>query len=139
MRSRPKAQGEQELSHPLAPQAIVAQSVAKRGERDGFHDEDFAIRQVVKLAEELGELAGTLGIDNHLFRMLEYVRELARRELDHPPTYYNREPRLDYAQAAHELVDLQIVVYALADSLERLSGFPFDVSESAVAKARLKL
>lgn len=120
----------------MTPQQAVSERITARGYRKGFSPETFALRQIVKLAEELGELAGKLGVDIQLFRMISYVRWLARSAFDLRTDYDQMDPTLDYAGAKEELADLQVVILVLADQLEKLSGEPYDVVQAALKKSR---
>ncbi len=118
----------------MSAQGQTVASVARRGYLDGWTDGELLARQVVKLAEELAELAECIdGDDPVLADFLRIVRRLnkpARRLFDQPDAFIGAEC-LNTKQARSELTDCAVVLAVAAHAL----GIP-DVMFAASVKAR---
>lgn len=114
-------------------QISVGQAIEARGYRAGWTRQQFAARQVAKLAEELGKLAEHFILPKALPIQIEIAGDGGKRAFDELGLW-----RLmgvdDVGQAKRELSDIMVVVLALADVLDELDP-PFDVVAEAVAKA----
>lgn len=117
-------------------QREVYENIVRRGYRDGWNANQFAARQVCKLAEELGELARTLTFSYYFPYWHDSVKRAghsARNAFDDAGSRNGVE--IDVEQAKKELADLQVVVFCLAEVLAELDGKPFDVVEAAEIKS----
>ena len=110
-------------------QEIIYQAEAARGYTDGYTDEQFALRQVVKAVEELAELTATIwnlwGNQDiqlpyeiiNLFVLLQSAGETARNIFDDKelewPNGLKATPQLK-----KETADVGIVLNCLAESLK---------------------
>ena len=128
------------------PQRRVYNNVAERGYTEGWTDEQFAARQLFKMLEEIGELAqsfyGLPGIayppaEHNVPAVLYNIAMVFKSAFDRPDVWGNANiPEEECRRAKQELSDIQVVVFCLAQALERLSGEPFDVVAAAVVKSR---
>jgi hypothetical protein len=127
-----------------SPQDMIAANTAERGYRSGRTAEQFAARQVCKLAEELGELAVSFRLPRVKFgdlASLEWhlagLAGVARAAFDHAG--YSRHQPVKHEKysdrAKNELADIQVVVFNLAQALSEITGEPFDVVQAAVEKS----
>jgi len=118
----------------MSAQGQTVASVARRGYLDGWTDGELLARQVVKLAEELAELAECIdGDDPVLLDFLRIVRRLnkpARRLFDQLDAFVGAEC-VNTKQARSELTDCAVVLAVAAHAL----GIP-DVMFAASVKAR---
>ena len=118
----------------MSAQAQTVAAVAQRGYLDGWTDGELLARQVVKLAEELAELAECIdGDDPVLLDFLRIVRRLnkpARRLFDQLDAFVGAEC-VNTKQARSELTDCAVVLAVAAHAL----GIP-DVMFAASVKAR---
>ncbi len=121
-------------------QRAVYRAVEKRGYRAGFNVEQFFARQIMKLTEELAELALLVDWDEDtrgFLTLLIYAGKEARRcfDMDMP-----RRQRLlhhvNLEDAKKEIADLQVVVYCLAEALSERMGEPVDAERLALQKSR---
>jgi len=116
----------------MNPQSSVANAVARRGYRNGWSNDQFAARQIAKLAEELAELAWfvrqrTKDYDRSpLYRKIAEAGKVGRWEFDNG---YWDNVSVNVEAAAAELADVQVVIFCLADALG------VDVVQMAVDKA----
>jgi len=123
------------------PQQQVARAVADRGYRDGWTAEQYAVRQMLKLGEELGELVDCIRIlrspgwayKEHFIAEIKRIGEMCRDLFDD----IDRETAftIDTAQARKEAPDVQVPLFTLAEALAELDGEPFAVVDAAVKKA----
>jgi len=116
-------------------QQQVARAVAQRGYRDGWTAEQFAARQVCKLAEELAEL-GAHFRGNHQYTVEVQLEQLgidAKLAFDEG-NWTNAEVRNPRA-ALEELADVMVVVFCLAEALGEMLNERVDVVALAMAKA----
>jgi NTP pyrophosphatase (non-canonical NTP hydrolase) len=106
-------------------QELVAKSVAERGYREGWTDEQFAARQVCKAVEELEELAASIQWTDaaQLSWLPDWVGYLseagheARAAFDGPPERWQEVGGFDLEAVTSELADAAIPLLALADTL----------------------
>ena len=104
--------------------------------------EQYAYRQVLKMAEELGELMACFSVANsngQPFRLLavDHIAKtggLCRTAFDYMPA--DIEVVVDTTEATAEAADVQVTLLTLAEALAELAGAPFDVIEAAKAKAK---
>ena len=117
----------------MSAQGQTVASVARRGYLDGWTDGELLARQVVKLAEELAELAECIdGDDPVLLDFLRILRRLnrpARRLFDRHAAFVGAEC-VNTIAAIAELTDCQVVIHVAAHAL----GVP-DVGYAAQVKA----
>ena len=118
----------------MKAQDRVARAVEARGYRDGWSDEQYAARQVAKLAEELGELVYFIcqrwgqAQEGPWEAHCVLAGQRARQEFDDPDAW-NGAAIVDYDAAATELADIVVVAFTLADALG------VDVVQAAITKA----
>lgn len=99
----------------LNAQRLIYANIAQRGYTEGLTPGEFAGRQVAKLQEELGELAGHFDLPGEFASYARLASIAARVEFDNLPAWRNRLPASgDYAK---ELADVAIVLFAMAESL----------------------
>ena len=118
--------------------------MADRGYRDGWTMEQYAYRQLLKMAEELGELRACFNVANsngQPFRLLavDHIAEtggLCRMAFDYMPA--DIEVVVDTTEATAEAADVQVTLLTLAEALAELAGAPFDVIEAAKATTDVK-
>ena len=117
----------------MSAQAQTVASVARRGYLNGWTDDELVARQVVKLAEELGELADLVVMDDpqldSFFGALVTIRDDAKKLFDNPAHFVGAKC-LDTQRAISELTDCQVVIHVAAHALH----IP-DVGYSAQVKA----
>lgn len=117
----------------MSAQAQIVASVARRGYLDGWSDEELMARQVVKLAEELGELASTIETDSPKLGFL--LAKIVTLGNDARTVFDQRVPfvgaTVHSGPAAAELVDIAVVLACAAHALS-IS----DVMAAAATKAR---
>ncbi len=105
----------------MSAQGQTVASVARRGYLDGWTDGELLARQVVKLAEELAELAECIdGDDPVLLDFLRVLRQLnrpARRLFDQPDAFVGAEC-VNTKQARSELTDCAVVLSVAAHALD---------------------
>ncbi len=100
----------------------IVQAVALRGYLDGWTDDEVALRQLVKLLEEVGEACAAISLPSITGDMLMFVMDAI--DLGERARVLFTE-RLDLfagvtvntAVLAHELADLVVPAAVLADSL----------------------
>ena len=118
----------------MSAQAQTVAAVAQRGYLDKWTDGELLARQIVKLAEELAELAECVeGDDPVLADFLRIVRRLnkpARRLFDRREAFIGAEC-VNTKQARSELTDCAVVLSVAAHALD----VP-DVMYAASVKAR---
>lgn len=123
-------------------QRQVAESVAKRGYRDGWTAEQFLARQVCKLVEELAELTLTIAKvwpGGRLYwpwqQIIDKAGLAARLSFDDPAEWHDVAV-MDLAALKSEAADMQVVLFNIAAAIGELEGGqPFDVVQAAVDKA----
>lgn len=117
----------------MSAQGQTVASVARRGYLRGFNDDELFTRQVVKLAEELGELADSIDTPDkelqQLFHDLGKAGMRARIIFDNPALVIDATIN-DTQAAISELTDAQVVLAVAAHAL----GIP-DVMFAASQKA----
>lgn len=124
-------------------QQAVCEAIRARGYLDGYTPAQVAGRQVCKLAEELAELAEqVVGPDYTTTLGLTLAGELGRRDFDDSRGWREMDFAAvnDLTAACQEAADLQVVLLALAGSLDQLcqaAGLPaFDLLAAALRKAQ---
>jgi len=124
------------------PQKRVAQAVADRGYRDGWTAEQYAVRQILKLGEELGELAACIHalnkVEDYSFeptfvKEIRHTGWLCREIFDN--LHKDAQFVVNTAQTRKEAPDIQVSLFTLAEALAELDGQPFDVVSAAMDKA----
>jgi len=136
----------------MIAQERVAELTRERGYREGWTAEQFVARQVVKLVEELGELAGCIGgwppwqwrAFDHLWTELPLNAFDARRIFDNVEKWREMAPQVeDLERLKGEACDLLVVLFNLADAIGELQATDadapaskkgFDLVEEAVKK-----
>lgn len=116
----------------MTEQQEVYNFIDQRGYRRGWTAQQFVVRQVLKLIEEVAEAALLVSFDDEIMprATIDAAGSLARAAFDQmPPTAYAAVR--DYDELAQELADIQVVVFAMAQALD------FDVIQAARDKARL--
>lgn len=109
--------------------------VVERGYHAGYSEDQFAARQIVKLGEELAELATAFKLPEPMAVMLRALGNQARHVFDCGAW---KGARLDQHHAERvlvELADLQVVLFVLAESISRVSGLEFNLLAAAMQKA----
>lgn len=134
----------------MSVQQDIYQAVADRGYVAPYSPEVFIARQIVKLAEEVGELFENLDVDlgatweaQALNAAMEAVHLLARRVFSDPAAWERtliglsdvRPVGLKYVRK--EAADVQVVLACLAEAISRLDVQPFDVEQAALEKATM--
>lgn len=116
----------------MSIQQQVYQAVKARGYVDGWTPEQFAARQVPKLAEELAELSETVqrAYSLDFILRLRLLGEDARTNFDHVRGWHSLTPVIDRARACAELADIVVVALCMAEALG------VDVLSAALDKAR---
>ena len=119
----------------MSAQAQTVASVARRGYLDGWNDDELLARQVVKLLEELGELASTIETDDpamsEFFASIVRAGKQARYVFDHP-AWFAGATIADTKAARHELVDCEVVLAVMAHALD-VPDLAFAASQKALA------
>jgi NTP pyrophosphatase (non-canonical NTP hydrolase) len=117
----------------VSTQANIVSAVARRGYLDGWSSEELLARQVVKLAEELGELAVSIASDDprlaFLLHQISTVGGMARVVFQDRSCFVGAD--LDSAAAASELADCAVVLAVAAHALNEP-----DVMYTAMLKAQ---
>lgn len=116
----------------MSQQTQIVAAVAKRGYMDGWSDDQLAARQIVKLVEEVGELASTVETDDpqlgYFIAKLVETGHKARQLFDMPDLFAGAT--VHSGPAAHELTDVQVVSFVMAHALGMM-----DLPYSAQCKA----
>ena len=117
----------------MSVQTQIVAFVGQRGYLDGYNDDELLARQVIKLAEELGELASTVETPDPeiaaFLGALVSTGNQARRLFKERPRAV-AGANVHSVQAARELADLGVVLATAAHALT----IP-DVMQVAHAKA----
>lgn len=117
----------------------VAENTRKRGYRQRWTAQQFAARQVCKLAEELGELSSCVVVGTGRRRpwwdlVLQKSGREAREAFDEFDTWKHAQICAT-SEAKAELADLQVVIFNLAQALGEITDQEFDVVQAAVEKS----
>lgn len=96
-------------------QEAVYEAVKRRGFVEGWEPEEFVVRSVAKLGEELGELGEAVGM-GELKEHFERLRLNCERALE-VPDRWRGDFILDRQQAIAELADVQVLVFCIAQAL----------------------
>lgn len=115
-------------------QKIIAQAVTDRGYRAGWTPAQFIARQVVKLGEELGELAANMNLPAQAGGLYK-TGQVCRKLFDSQPIWRIITPQISIQHAKKEAADMLIVLLNLAASISELEGDHFDLIEAALQKA----
>ena len=119
----------------MSAQAQTVASVARRGYLDGWNDDELLARQVVKLQEELGELASVVEADDPVLSdflaTIVKIGKPARRIFDRKAAFVGATV-VDTQAAIHELTDCQVVIYVAAHGLH-VPNIGFAASVKALA------
>jgi hypothetical protein len=115
-------------------QAEVARMVAERGYQKGWTPEQFIARQVARLAAQIGELPQHVDLSGRLGPLIISTGNIARWTFDQDEIWRERGTLCTSHALMTELVDIQVVVFCLAEELARLTGEDYDVAERALAK-----
>lgn len=117
----------------MTAQVATVAAVAQRGYLDGLSNDELAARQIVKLVEELGELAATVETDDpqlgYFIAKLVETGHKARQLFDMPDLFAGAT--VHSGPAAHELTDVQVVSFVMAHALGMM-----DLPYSAQCKAQ---
>jgi len=124
-------------------QGEIYRAIVERGYRKGWSACEFLGRQIVKLYEEIGELAYTILDPNHcdLAREIEMLTEQARIVFDNQDKKYwrdatNKIGRKDIPHIRSELADTQVVLFCAAQGAGQMIGKEFNLLFWAWHKAR---
>jgi len=114
------------------PQDAVVDCVDKRGYRKGWTDEEFLARQLVKLLEELGELAECMILPQQVRNLLVPASREAKVLFDNKEIWSGARWRgeKDKINAVQEIADMQVVLFCAADAMK------VDSSAQAASKAQ---
>jgi len=114
------------------PQDAVVDCVDKRGYRKGWTDEEFLARQLVKLLEELGELAECMILPQNARNLLVSAGKEAKALFDNEEIWAGSKWRDEKSQlnAVKEVADMQVVLFCAADAMQ------VDSSAQAASKAK---
>lgn len=119
----------------MSAQAQTVASVARRGYLDGWNDGELLARQVVKLMEELGELASTIETDDPamagFFASVVRAGKQSRGVFDRSALFVGATIA-DTQAARHELVDCEVVLAVMAHALD-VPDLAFAASQKALA------
>lgn len=104
----------------MSAQTSIVSHVARRGYLDNWNDDELLARQVVKLAEELAELASTIeasdpALADFLASLVKLGRH-ARRIFDRPSAFVDVTV-VNTQAAIYELTDCQVVIAVAAHAL----------------------
>jgi NTP pyrophosphatase (non-canonical NTP hydrolase) len=118
-------------------QKAVAVATQQRGYRDGWTDEQFLARQIVKLQEELGEMAFPVwGVPHGLMAEIENIRANAQEVFDLvDPAAWDSVDIAFIEEMKSEAADCLVVLFNIAAVLEQMTGKKFDLVQEAVKKA----
>ena len=104
----------------MSAQAATVASVARRGYLNGWTDDELIARQVVKLTEELAELASVVEADDPVLSdflaAIVKIGKPARRLFDRQAAFVGATV-VDTQAATHELTDCQVVIHVAAHAL----------------------
>ena len=110
------------------PQQIVFDAVKSRGYVDPWTLREFVQRQVIKLYEELGELAHAIPTGDSDLNYHGQMSYMISRALFRANTV-DDDVDMDFNKALEEITDLQVVLFCIAAILG------FDIVRAAKAKA----
>jgi NTP pyrophosphatase (non-canonical NTP hydrolase) len=122
----------------ITPQQVVYGHVEARGYTKGWTPEQFLVRNLFKIMEEVAEVTNHLSaqyypaedaIASAGARCREIFKEMPRDQ----EVWINNTD--DYEHLKKELADVQVVLYCMASALEQITGKPFDLDLEAVRKA----
>ena len=120
---------------PMSAQAQTVASVARRGYLNGWNADELLARQVVKMMEELGELASVIECDDtsmsEFFASIVKAGRLARAVFDVPSLFVGATIA-DTQAAQHELADCAVVMSVAAHALE-MPDVMYAASQKALA------
>ena len=123
-------------------QRTVYASVCVRGYRHGWGAKEYMARQVVKLFEEIAELADLiLPPASELSRDIQLVSEVARDRFDNAPKEFWKQCALRFdarglVPIKREAADVLIVLYNLASAIGEAEGRHFfNVATYAMEKS----
>jgi NTP pyrophosphatase (non-canonical NTP hydrolase) len=111
-------------------QEIVAANVAARGYMAGWTAEQFVARQLAKLTEELSEALACMrdpGWHHYWTDDAHMAGRMAREDFDRKMLWDTVE--IDTGALRAELADMQVVLFAAAQTLE------FDIAQAAIDKS----
>lgn len=115
-------------------QEIVAANVAARGYRDGWTVDEFVVRQLCKLTEELGEAIRCMTPESAVYgrvddwiSLIQDAGRCAREVFDDYEGWRYLFHLSKYTPG--ELADMQVVLFAAAAALD------FDVVQAAIDKS----
>lgn len=132
-------------------QELVAKATELRGYREGWSDQQFLARQVVKLLEELGEMSYPIHQMPHMFNhyghpdsegfedVIDRIGNEAMNLFNEkdPETWSYTFVRWDALDdMMSEAADCMVVLFNIAATLERMSGERFDIIQEAIKKAQ---
>lgn len=133
-------------THYQTPQSIVNDNIRARGYRDGWSAESFLMRQITKLAEELGEVARNVRLADDLDFGIEATGREAKDLFDKDKQDSDLFKAANYVlpcgytshieSISSELTDMQVVLFAAASVIEELTGRPFDIQMEAIRKSQ---
>ena len=110
------------ISGMVTPQRMVYSQVAQRGYAEGWTPAQFAARQLVKMVEEVAELAAYINLPTDtdsgmgMYLNLQEAGAKARRLFDAEGKEQWAGAHI-YPQAADEAADVQVALYCLAEAL----------------------
>lgn len=125
----------------MNPQQRVFENVAnKRGYLKGFTHEQYLVRNIAKLVEELAEFASYVKQRRHghsawklnLFEAAKFARE----QFDRPDEWESASVFGSPKELEQEMADMQVVLFNLAQAYSILFARDFNIVEAAEAKSR---
>ena len=115
-------------------QAEVARLVAERGCRKGWTPEQFIARQVARLAAQIGELPQHVDLPGRLGPLIISTGNIARWTFGQEQEWREHGTLCTSHALMTEMVDIQVVVFCLAEELARLTGEDYDVVGRALVR-----
>lgn len=145
--ARPALQPVQEMDTHTA-QTKVAEAIKLRGYRKGWTPVQFLVRQVVKLQEELSELASLVtenasvyGYETDFGFAVRRAGQQARNLFDDTFSWYYARMTHETEQGVEDLkaeaADCMVVLLNVAAAIEEITGDQFDLVQAALRKARI--
>ena len=115
-------------------QREVARLAAERGCQKGWTPEQFIAREVARLAAQIGDLPQHVDLPGRLGPLIISTGNIARWTFDQEQEWREHGTLCTSHALMTELVNIQVVVFCLAEELVRLTGEDYDVAERALVK-----
>ena len=128
-------------------QTKVAEAIKLRGYRKGWTPVQFLVRQVVKLQEELSELAHLVSDNASMYDYetdfnfaVRRAGQQARKLFDDSFSWYYANLRFHTEKGIEDLkseaADCMVVLLNIASAIEEITGEEFDLVRAALCKAK---